>query len=571
MRWLTIIVLAACVGPSDLAAIDSQRVLVHVHELADVIGPRPAGSAGARDAAAYIERELASYGVEVERFPVDGVDLPAIDVLGTRWRDAHHIDTTDPDLLVRFGPPGRALLIMAHYDTVPPSPGAADNSAAVGVLLELARVWHDKPPSQPVVLAFTADEERGLVGAEALAQKRGAEVAFAISIDLIGGSGDLILNGASELIGSAEMRWLADAAKRAGVVVRAPLPHRVISRWWPQAERSDHGAFTRRGVRAIHLYDRGQDGDWIDLAYHSPADVPARIGKGAVLEVGNVLALLASSPVPEPGGDGFWVPLAHDTVVPRWLLVAFDVFLAVLAVLLLARELLRAKGRVKLPGAGLFVGLACYLLGMLAAVGLERLRAGDHQAPWLHAPMRAEVAETLVLIGVVGLATRAVTRFWEWRGSTRYLVVATVLPLMLGVFWIVTGAAELAWIWLVPAVLAALVPRVRRFRWLAIAGTLLAPVLVLWPQQVREAAWNGFLPLSLPLAVWIGALLAPTCAAAAWWFRRPAGPLRTLVLPLGCVLAIAAGVVVQLMTPPPCSGADFQRFSLACELSPTWR
>ena len=42
------------------------------------------------------------------------------------------------------------------------------------------------------MLAFTADEERGLVGAEALAERRGDEVEFAIALDLIGGSGPLV-------------------------------------------------------------------------------------------------------------------------------------------------------------------------------------------------------------------------------------------------------------------------------------------------------------------------------------------------------------------------------------------
>jgi hypothetical protein len=141
---------------------------------------------------------------------------------------------------------------------------------------------------------------------------------------LTGGSGPLSLNGAGTQIRQRELRWLAGAADRAGTALRAPLPHRVISRWWPQLERSDHGPFTRRGIRAVHLYHRGQDGEHIDLAYHSARDTLDRVDRGAVDELGRLLRALAASPPPAPAGgdgggtDGFWLPVAINTVVPRW-------------------------------------------------------------------------------------------------------------------------------------------------------------------------------------------------------------------------------------------------------------
>ena len=42
-----------------------------------------------------------------------------------------------------LGPPGKALLIMAHYDSVPGSPGAVDN----GSPLEDDLVGHEQPRS----------------------------------------------------------------------------------------------------------------------------------------------------------------------------------------------------------------------------------------------------------------------------------------------------------------------------------------------------------------------------------------------------------------------------------------
>src|SRR5262249_9608261 len=83
-----------------------------------------------------------------------------------RPRAAERVSTTDPTMVARVGPPGTGLLGMAHYGAVAGSPGAADNAPSVALLLELARTLRDEPPPEPVVLAFTANEEIGLVGAE---------------------------------------------------------------------------------------------------------------------------------------------------------------------------------------------------------------------------------------------------------------------------------------------------------------------------------------------------------------------------------------------------------------------
>jgi len=353
--------------------------------------------------------------------------------------------------------------------------------------------------------------------------------------------------------------------------LRAPLPHRVISRWWPQAERADHGAFTRRGIRGVHLYHRGQDGDWIDLAYHSPADVSARVHRDALDETGRLLRALAESPPPEAGGsDGFWLPVAANTVVPRWLLVAVELVLGAVALAglaLLARSRTR-RGR----GAGVVAAIACYAAAVAATIALERALAGDHPAPWLHDPLRAELAEALVLAGVLGLLARLVARRWPWTGARRYLAIAIAWPLAIGGFWLAVGAAELAWIWLVPAAFAAVAPRLGRAAPLAVIAALLPAGLVLFPAQLREAAWNGFLPVSLPLGAWLAVFVAAPVAAAAWWSRRaPAGPLGTLVFALGCGLAVTTGLVLLATSHPTCTPQEFHDLHLACELPGTWR
>ncbi len=557
--------MAACSAAGEPGpGVDVDRAMGHVGSMT-AHGPRAGDSDASRRAAEYIAHAISAMGATVERAAVGVVELPAIEVMGRTYRRARRVEMTDPNLIVRFGPPGgKALLVMAHYDTVAESPGAVDNAAAVAVLIELARVLHAKPPEVPVILAFTANEEAGLVGAEALAATLGDQVGFAIALDLIGGSGELSINGASERIGSAEMTWLARAADRAGVVLRAPLAHRVISRWWPQAERSDHGPFTRRGIRAVHLYHRGHDGEWIDLAYHSPSDVLARVERARVDELGRLLLRLADATPPAASGDGFWIPVIANRVMPRWLVIAIELVLAALALAaLLAQRASLARG-----GLGLVIGIIAFGIAVAMTLAVERATAGDHVAPWIHAPGRAQLALGLVLLGSLGLVTRAARRLRPWVGTVRYLAVAVAVSLAVGVVLLAIGAAELAWIWILPAALAAVAPRLGPARVLAPVALLLPVALVLAPNQLREAAWNGFLPLGIPLTVWLAALGAPAVAGLAWVLRRrgTAGPLGAFVLPVGCLLAIIAGVVVLSRAHPPCSAPDFNQFHLTCEL-----
>ncbi|HEY0252300.1 MAG TPA: M20/M25/M40 family metallo-hydrolase, partial [Kofleriaceae bacterium] len=169
LRWLICSALVLGCGRSRIEdsdpGLDVDRVMAHVAMLANA--PRVHDTQGARDAVRYISGALAP--TPLEATPVGDVELPAIEVLGSTYRRAEHVHVDDPDLVARFGPTGKALLFMAHYDSVPGAPGAVDNAASVGLLIELAKYLQQHPPSFPIMIAFTADEEGGLVGAEALA------------------------------------------------------------------------------------------------------------------------------------------------------------------------------------------------------------------------------------------------------------------------------------------------------------------------------------------------------------------------------------------------------------------
>jgi hypothetical protein len=67
-------------------------------------------------------------------------------------------------------PPGDdAVMLAAHYDSVPAGPGAADDGIGIATALEVAHLLKDKQFARPVVVLLSDAEEAGLVGAAAFA------------------------------------------------------------------------------------------------------------------------------------------------------------------------------------------------------------------------------------------------------------------------------------------------------------------------------------------------------------------------------------------------------------------
>src|SRR5262245_25130674 len=123
----------------------AERLHVHVDRLAGLIGPRHLGNPIAIEAAAtYIEREFQNFSDRVER--------QSYEVSGQRTSNlvVERRGTTRPQEIVILG---------AHYDTVPTTPGADDNASAVAVLIETARLLGPATPRRTVrFVAFTCEE-----------------------------------------------------------------------------------------------------------------------------------------------------------------------------------------------------------------------------------------------------------------------------------------------------------------------------------------------------------------------------------------------------------------------------
>lgn len=81
------------------------------------------------------------------------------------------------------------ILVGAHYDTVPGSPGADDNASGVAVLLAISELLSARLPRRPVHLIAFDLEEYGLVGSTTCAQSWQSEqrpIHLMLSLEMLG-------------------------------------------------------------------------------------------------------------------------------------------------------------------------------------------------------------------------------------------------------------------------------------------------------------------------------------------------------------------------------------------------
>jgi hypothetical protein len=84
------------------------------------------------------------------------------------------------------------LLLMAHYDSVAPAPGATDDGSGVVTILETLRALRSGVPQRnDVVIVFTDGEELGTVGVQAFVDEHpwAKEISVAINLDSGGSCG----------------------------------------------------------------------------------------------------------------------------------------------------------------------------------------------------------------------------------------------------------------------------------------------------------------------------------------------------------------------------------------------
>jgi Zn-dependent M28 family amino/carboxypeptidase len=181
------------------------------------------------------------------------------------------------------------VLVGAHYDGVPGSPGADDNASAIAVLLEMARALAAEPPRRRLRLVAFDLEERDLVGSRAHAaelQRRREPLALMIALEMLGyadrrpGSQRYppglryLYPDRGDFIGLIGNLRAVPQLRRAARVIRRSVPCEWLAVPWrgrvlPDTRRSDHAPFWDLGYPAFMVTDTA---DMRNPHYHTAGD-----------------------------------------------------------------------------------------------------------------------------------------------------------------------------------------------------------------------------------------------------------------------------------------------------------
>jgi hypothetical protein len=488
VAWPRLPDVAAADAPED--HFSAARAMVHIGEWATA--PRPNGSAAHAAVVAGAEAELTRLGFVVEREYVPG-KRPLTNLV------AH----------APGQPATGGVWLVAHTDTVPESPGAADDGLGLGVVVEAARALSGQGVPADLHVLLTDGEELGLLGALAHVAHADAQPRVVLNVEARGTEGPAYmfqLSGASPA--------LLEVWRQAGCGAQATSLARTVYDQLPND--TDFTVFRRAGYWG---YDFALIGG--AHRYHSAEDTPANLDPRSVQQVGDCVAGLAKGWLGRPMASNdaprvyFQVP-GGTVVSPPWVIQ----LLGVAAVLALPRP------RSWSPVAGAAAWLGALIVAFLAGFGLLGVALATRPDFWARDAEMVGASGWYLAAGGVGsfvafgagrLATRPL-RSWGWHATVVVLAAVAALAVPTAGYVLLPGA-------FVSVLLArgrsglAVIPAV-------VAGLLVTPVLY----AIFPALTTRMLPiLTVVPVLTLAWLLGPTAAARS---PGPAAPSVAL-LPRG--------------------------------------
>jgi hypothetical protein len=285
IRFITILTLFLLVGisftqimtPKALSAdapetaFSSARAIEIIEQIANA--PHPTGSFRQAEVRDWLIFQLNQLGLN-----------PEIHTTVGGW-DTYGALGNIENIIVRIpgSDPTGAVLLIAHYDSVPAGPGATDNASGVAVMLETIRaISAGEPLKQDVIALFTDGEEVGLLGAQAFVKNHPwlEDVRLVINLE-------------AAITGPA---MLVEANPENGWIIReyAKTAPRPVSASWLYdlynllPYNTDYLPFKTLGIPGLNFMSINAS-----PRYHSPFDDTAHLSAESIQHHGNqTLALI---------------------------------------------------------------------------------------------------------------------------------------------------------------------------------------------------------------------------------------------------------------------------------------
>lgn len=524
----------AAVAPDTFSA---GRAVRHLSVIADK--PHPMGSAAHGVVQDYLVQQLSEAGLEpqVQRATIATDKGPPLQVASVENVVARLKGTGT----------GKAVLLVAHYDSALNSFGASDDGMAVASLLETLRALKTSAPlKNDVIVLFTDGEENGLLGARAFVAEHpwAKDAGVVLNFDARGNSGPVLMFETTNNNG-----WLIDQLAEASPYPMAHSLSYEIYRLLPND--TDMTVFKRAGLSGLNFANI----DGINR-YHTPLDNLAGVDQNSMQHQGSyALALtrrlgnLDLTQTKERNAvyfDLFGRFLVHYSsawVIP--LTVLISVLFVALVIVGLRRQQLTTRG-IALGFGSLFVSLlVASLLGWLL-----------WKAVWMIRPSLEATQSRLLLLGFVALAiatTLAVYAFVRNRVNLQDLVTGALLwwvLLMIATTFFLPGATfifhwpllftliGLGWILLSPA------EKTRSLLNLIILSLCAVPAIVL----LAPVIYQIFVGLTLNWSIVVIALLVLLFGLLLPHLRLIATPFKWLAPGASAAAAVVLLVVGVLTT-----------------------
>jgi hypothetical protein len=358
--------------------------------------PRPPGSPAADRARDYIRHELARLGFDVEIQDAVGANDLGPAPYGPRYRGAGRVRNIVAHLA--GSPPGPAVMLMVHYDSVSHGPGASDAGVPLAAMLEAVRALRTGPaPRTDLLVVVTDGEEGGLLGSRAFFEEhpRADSVGIVFNFDARGTTGPVLMFET----GSGNGPAIAALARVRSPVFASSMFVEVYRRL-PNA--TDFTTSKDRGVPGLNFAHIGGF-----VRYHGELDDLAHVDHGSLQHHGELALDLvrrhtaSAATVPGSGSDSVFFTVGRGRMVRYPVAASVPLTLAAGAICASgcwrwargrpsrwwADGLAALTGRLAVSGAGAMV--TTWALGRISP---ESHRSGDFHASHLLYPAVAGVA-----------------------------------------------------------------------------------------------------------------------------------------------------------------------------------
>lgn len=442
---------------------------------------------------------------------------------------------------------GPAVMLSAHYDSVPGGPGASDDGAGAAAILEIARALKASARLRHTVIFLIDDgEEAGLLGAEAFVASDpwAKDVRADVNMEARGTSGP----SAMFETGSANawlMRMYAGAVRHPDATSIFYAVYKLLP------NDTDFTVFKRAGYQGFNFAFIG------DVAhYHTPLDNFANASASSIQHQGDnalatVRALANSSLQPDGNSEAVFFDLFGWKTI--WWPVNRTAGFATMGLVLLVFEIVILVRREQMRAKQFFVGFASWPLmiiasGVFGGIVYFLLRAaGAFPASWIAHPAPLLVAFWalgFLAVAILGLLFWRAAGFWGfWSGVWTWWAMASLVFALL--------APAFSYVFVVPSLaagifgLAVVFNRNERSRVSAVVAIVPAVVAAAVAIEAIWFLYDALGGISLPgISVLVALISTPLAPLVGTVFPR-----RRWVFPGAALAAMVIGAAASLLLP----------------------